>query len=159
VLVLHGAPQTEVGGLLRHLLIRGPLLSAAGRADRQYSVTFTAWRLVHRTCTGIAGVLAIVHVLLTARLYDGWSPDALWFLLSGLGLLLLTTMNWAHVGLEPCQLPTAPAVKWANVVYMAAGVAALLAVPQPHAMVLVGALAGQTVAGFQTLRPTREPDA
>lgn len=116
-------------------------------------MTFMTWRLVHRTATGVVGVLSIAHILITLRLYDSWSPEALWFLLSGLGLSLLATMNWAHVGLEPCNLPTAPAVKWANFVYVAVGLAALVAVPQPHAALLVGALTAQAIAGLSTLRP------
>lgn len=93
-------------------------------------------------------------MLLTVQIYDGWSPDALWFLLAGLGLALLALMNWAHVGLEPCNLPTAPAVKWANLVYAVVGVAALIAVPQPHAFVLVAALTTQALASQYTLRPS-----
>jgi hypothetical protein len=64
-------------------------------------------------------------------------------------------MNWAHVGLEPCSLPTAVAVKWANWVYAAFGVAALIAVPQPHAFVLVAALTAQALASQHTLQPSR----
>ena len=118
-------------------------------------MSFSAWRLIHRTATGIVGALAVAHVAMTAMIYDTWSPDALWFLLSGLGLLVLALMNWAHVGLEPCDLPTAPAVRWANVAYVVAGFAALVAVPQPHAFVLVAALITQAVASFSTLRPAR----
>ena len=94
-------------------------------------------------------------MVLTSQIYNGWSPDALWFLLAGLGLALLALMNWAHVGLEPCSLPTAVAVKWANWVYAAVGVAALIAVPQPHAFVLVVALTAQALASQYTLQPSR----
>jgi hypothetical protein len=117
-------------------------------------MSFSAWRLIHRIATGTVAALAVAHVALTAMIYDTWSPDALWFLLSGLGLLVLAVMNWAHVGLGPCELPTAPAVRWANVVYVVAGLAALAAVPQPHVFVLVAALITQAAASFSTLRPS-----
>ena len=116
---------------------------------------FETARLVHRTATGVVALLSIVHMVLTAQIYSGWSPDALWFLLAGLGLALLALMNWAPVGLEPCSLPTAPAVKWANLVYAAVGGAALIAVPQPHAFVLVVALTAQALASQYTLQPSR----
>ncbi|HXV14859.1 MAG TPA: hypothetical protein VEC56_11695, partial [Candidatus Krumholzibacteria bacterium] len=97
-------------------------------------------------------VISLLHVVLTARFYGEWSADALWFLAAGLGLLLLAVVNWAHVGLEPCRLPTAPVVLWANVVYLLLGVAALVAVPQVQAVLLVAGLAAQAVAGRFTLR-------
>lgn len=102
--------------------------------------------------------MGIAHSLLTAMFYDGWTPNALWFLGAGLGLVLLAVMNWAHVGIEPCDLPTAVAVKWANVVYGVFGIAAALAVPEPHALLLIFALLVQAVAGFWTLAgaPGRE---
>lgn len=60
-------------------------------------------------------------------------------------------MNWAHVGLEPCRMPTAPVVRYSNVVYAVFGVAAIPAVPQLHAWVIAGALLTQALAGFFTL--------
>lgn len=73
--------------------------------------------------------LSLVHSVLTVTLYDAWSPDAVWFLGTGLGLLFLTAMNLAHVGLGPCTMPTAPAVRAANWVFVLFGFGALVAVP------------------------------
>jgi len=114
-------------------------------------MSFTAWRVVHRTASGFIGAMGILHCALTAVMYDAWNPGAVWFLGTGLSLTFLAAMNWAHVGLEPCRMPTAPVVRYANVAYAVFGVAAIFAVPQPHAWVLTGALLTQALAGFFTL--------
>ena len=113
---------------------------------------FAPWRNAHRSASLVLGVLAIVHIVLTVTLYASWSPDAVWFVGTGLGLLLLAGMNLAHVGLGPCTMPTAPAVRVANWVFVLFGLAALLAVPEPQAMVIVAALVVQAVASRRTLR-------
>ncbi len=109
-------------------------------------------RPLHRGASVVVAVIALTHVGATAVYYDGWSPAAVWFSGTGLGLLLLSVINWAHVGLEPCNLPTAPVVRAANWVFAAFGVAALVAVPKPLASVLVLALLLQAVAARATLR-------
>ena len=81
----------------------------------------------------------------------GWVPEAVWFLGTGLGLLLLALMNLAHVGLGPCPQPTAVAVRYVNWFFVAFGVAAVVAVPEPQAYVVLAALLGQALAGTRTL--------
>jgi hypothetical protein len=115
-------------------------------------MTFSTWRRIHRGASVTIAVVALLHVLLTAPLYGEWSADALWFLATGVGLLLLAAINWAHVGLEPCRQPTARVVLWANVVYLLLGVSALVVVPEPQTMPLVAGLAAQAFAGRVTLR-------
>ncbi|MGI8617725.1 MAG: hypothetical protein ACR2L6_01380 [Gemmatimonadaceae bacterium] len=109
-------------------------------------------RPLHRGASVVVAVIALVHIATTAVFYDGWSPAAVWFSGTGLGLLLLAVINWAHVGVEPCILPTAPVVRAANWVFTVFGVAALMAVPEPQAGVLVLALLLQAVAARTTLR-------
>jgi hypothetical protein len=96
--------------------------------------SFMFWRRVHRIATGVVGVVALAHCALTFVLYETWSPDAVWFLGTGMALLLLAVMNWAHVGLGPCDLPTAPAVRWSNAVFAFFGVGAVVAVAEPQRM-------------------------
>lgn len=115
-------------------------------------MTFRHWRRIHLVSSGVAGGVALIHSALTPVLYGSWSPNAVWFLGTGLGLLLLAVSNWSHVGCEPCHQPTAPVVRWANFVFLALGLGALIAVPQPQAFLLVVALAGQAIAGCFTLR-------
>ncbi len=114
-------------------------------------MSFAAWRIVHRFASGFIALAGLVHSVMTAVMYSHWGPDALWFLGSGLSLVFLAAMNWAHVGLEPCRMPTAPVVRYASVVYAVFGVAAVAAVSQPHVWLLAGALVTQAVAGFFTL--------
>ena len=115
-------------------------------------MTFSTWRLLHRIGAGILGAFGVLHSSLTFIFYDEWTPDAVWFLGTGFALALLAAINWAHVGLEPCNLPTAKVVRWANVVFMLFGVAAVIAVPEPQAFVILAAIGLQTVAGLITLR-------
>jgi hypothetical protein len=114
-------------------------------------MTFARWRIVHRSATALVALMSLAHVALTAT-YDAWTPSAVWFAGTGLGLLALAVFNWAHVGLETCRLPTAPAVRGVNVVYALFGIAAVVAVPQAHAFLLLGALVTQALASWFTLR-------
>jgi hypothetical protein len=116
--------------------------------------TFWLWRRAHRSASAVVLLLSVLHVGLTPSMYGAWSSDAVWFAGAGLGLLLLAGMNLAHVGLSPCNLPTARAVVVANWIYVAFGISAVVAVPEPQAVVIVVALLVQAVAGRWTLRGT-----
>lgn len=131
-----------------------PHSSAADSADDEPLIdpAFARWRRAHRSASMVLGALAIVHCGMTIKLYAGWSRDAVWFLGAGLGLLLLAGMNVAHVGLAPCSMPTAPAVRAANWVFVLFGLGALLAIPEPQAAVIVAALLVQAVSSQRTLR-------
>lgn len=76
---------------------------------------------MHRGAAAVLGVFSALHPVVTPWVYGEWSADAVWFVGTGLGLLLLAGMNVAHVGLAPCDLPTAPAVRVANWVFVAFG--------------------------------------
>ena len=112
---------------------------------------FPLWRRIHRISSGLVGVIALVHCAVTFVFYDRWSPDAVWFFGTGVGLLTIAIMNYAHVGIEPCRQATAPVIRWLNVVYVGLGFAALAAVPEPQAVLIVLGLVGQAAAGFVTL--------
>jgi hypothetical protein len=113
--------------------------------------TFATWRRIHRASSYAVGVIALVHIAVTFMMYDAWSPDAVWFLGTGVCLLCMAVMNIAHVGLEPCALPTAPAVRWLNWLLVGLGVAAIVAVPEPQAYAVFAGLVGQAIAGQKTL--------
>jgi hypothetical protein len=113
--------------------------------------TYAAWRRVHLTASTVLCLLAVAHVALTIPIYRAWNPDAVWFMGAGLGLLLLGLLNWAHIGIEPCTMPTTRLVRWANWAFVIFGIGALVAVPEPQAMVIVGALVAQAVAAHRTL--------
>jgi hypothetical protein len=63
----------------------------------------------------------------------------------------------SHVGLAPCDLPTAPVVLWANIAYAVFGIGAVVAVPEPQAYVILVALIAQATAGHVTLRSAAAP--
>jgi len=96
-------------------------------------------------------LLAIVHSILTFRLYSPWSADAVWFLGTGLGLLLLAVLNLTHIGIEPCRQPTAKLVRWSNWLFTVFGVSAVIAVPEPQAYVILAGLFAQAIAAMSTL--------
>jgi hypothetical protein len=119
--------------------------------DAMTPSTFSRWRFVHLLSSGMLCLLALIHSALTPVLYRGWPPDAVWFLGTGLGLLLLGVSNVTHVGIEPCRQPTARLVRSANWVFLLFGIGAVLAVPEPQAYLVLAGLAGQAMAGLQTL--------
>jgi hypothetical protein len=112
---------------------------------------FWRWRLVHRTSSVMVALIALIHCGLTFMIYGEWSPDAVWFLGTGIGLFGIAVMNIAHVGLEPCYQPTAPPLRWLNWLFVGLGLAALYAVREPQAFVIVAALVGQAIASLATL--------
>ena len=111
---------------------------------------FTMWRRVHRASSSAVGVVALVHSLFTL-MWDSWSPNAVWFLGTGVGLFTLAVFNLAHIGMEPCALPTARVIRWLNWTYVVLGLVALIAVREPQAIFIVAALISQAVASWFTL--------
>jgi hypothetical protein len=103
-------------------------------------------------------VIAIVHSTLTPVIYRRWTPGAVWFLGTGLGLLLLALLNLTHVGAEPSRHPAARVVRWANWIFLLFGIGAVVAVPEPQAFVVVSALAVQAVVAHWTLPGRRAAD-
>jgi hypothetical protein len=109
------------------------------------------WRRVHLTSSGLLCLLATIHSALTPFLYSAWEPEAVWFLGTGLGLLLLAVFNLAHIGIESCRRPSARLIRWANWPFALFGLSVVLAVPEPQAFVVLAALIGQAMAGHFTL--------
>lgn len=114
------------------------------------STRFIHWRRLHRSSSYAVGVVALVHSLFTL-MWDSWSPNAVWFLGTGVGLFTIAVINLAHIGPEPCELPSASVVRWLNWIYVVLGLAALVAVREPQAVFIVAALACQAVASGVTL--------
>lgn len=113
--------------------------------------SYAHWRRLHLTASVGLGLLAAAHCVYTTFVFATWTPDAVWFLGTGLGLLLLAALNVSHIGEEPCRLPTTRPVRGANWVFLVFGGAAALAVPEPQAYVIVACLAAQALASRRTL--------
>ena len=122
-------------------------------------MSFPAWRRIHRISSSIVGLIALVHCAVTFVFYKEWSPDAVWFFGTGVGLVSIAVMNIAHVGLEPCRQPTAVAIRWLDFIFVGLGLAALVAVPEPQAALIVLGLVGQAIASLVTLPGPHRSDA
>jgi hypothetical protein len=109
------------------------------------------WRRAHLVASSVVTLFALLHAGLTPMLYGTWTPDAVWFLGTGLGLLTVGVLNLTHLGVEPCRQPTAKMVRWTNYLFAIFGVAGAAAVPEPQAMVLIAGLIGQALASHWTL--------
>ena len=108
-------------------------------------------RIVHLLASGLLALIALTHAGLTWRFYQTWSTDAVWFLGTGLGLLLLALLNLSHIGVEACRQPTTRLVRAANWAFALFGLAAILAVPELQAYAVALALGTQAVVCRWTL--------
>ena len=113
--------------------------------------SFAKWRWIHLASSALVALVSLVHIGVTFVMYDEWSPDAVWFFGTGVGLLSIAVMNIAHVGLEPCRLPTAPVLRWLNWAFVLLGAGALYAIREPQALAIVLGLVGQATASQATL--------
>lgn len=114
-------------------------------------------RRVHLAASGLVAVIALVHIGVMVPIYAEWSLDAVWFVGTGMGLLLIAGLNLAHIGEQPCYQPTARFVRAANWVYALFALTTLLAVQEAQAMALVLLLIVQAIVASRTL-PGLRPD-
>lgn len=112
---------------------------------------YPTWRRLHLLASWTVTGVGLAHCAVTVFAFHAWNERAVWFLGAGLGVLLVGTVNLAHIGLGPCRMPTTRFVRAANWAYLVFGAAALLAVPQPQAFALVLALGLQAIASRVTL--------
>ncbi len=98
------------------------------------TLAYTRWRGLHLASSGLLGLIASIHCALTWVMHANWTPDAVWFFGTGLGLMLLSALNVSHIGVEPCRQPTTQLVRAAYWVFLLFGVAATYAVPAPQAL-------------------------
>jgi hypothetical protein len=87
---------------------------------------YPTWRRAHLFASWTVAVVGLAHCVVTAFVVRAWDESAVWLLGTGIGVLFVGT-------------------------FVACGAAAVVAVPQPQAIVLVAALAVQAVASRVTL--------
>lgn len=114
-------------------------------------IAYQPARRIHLAASGLIAAMAFIHIGLAIPIYREWSPDAAWFVGTGIGLLLLAALNLAHIGLEPCRQPTARFVRAVNWLYALFGLTTLLAVPEPQAVALAFLLVVQSLVASRTL--------
>jgi hypothetical protein len=112
---------------------------------------YAGWRRVHVLASWLVIGVGAAHGIVTAFTFRAWSPEAVWFLGSALGVLLVGSLNLVHIGLGPCRMPTVRFVRAATLVFALFGAAALVAVPEPQAVVLVVGLGALVLAGRVTM--------
>ena len=108
-------------------------------------------RRIHLVASGIIAAIALVHIGLAVPIYREWNPDAVWFVGTGIGLLVLAALNLAHIGIEPCHMPTARFVRVVNWLYAIFALVTLLAVPEPQAVALAFLMIVQSIVASRTL--------
>lgn len=141
---LSGAPAPE---LIVNAIRAASEPTAVAVPDRAYA----AVRRVHASASVTIAIMSLIHLAVTPFQYDVWNADALWFAATGVSLLLIAGLNLAHIGVEPCRMPTTKLIRIANWTYVGVGLAAAAAVPEPQTMVLALAFAVQAVASQKTL--------
>lgn len=144
-------PASEL--VVSFLLVRRRAVSTESTVPEQPGLTraYSFWRRIHLGASWLLCLLALAHSALTFVLYSPWSADAVWFLGTGLGLLLLAVLNLTHIGVEPCRHFSARLVRLSNPVFALFGVAAVVAVPEPQAYAVLLGLVSQALAGQWTL--------
>lgn len=99
----------------------------------------------HALSTGLLPVLGTLHTGLTPVLYRALTPEAVWFAGTGLGLVPLGAVNRVARQAAP-RTPVRRLALTANRALAAFGVLAVIAVPEPQALLVLGAAIGAGVA-------------
>jgi hypothetical protein len=107
-------------------------------------------RRAHTICAYLVITLGLVHVALTGHACGAWvSPRALFFVGSGLGIVLLGFTNL--VFLRAVNEPLVRALcRASNVVGVAFFTLGAIALPQPQVFALLALVLAQTGMGFVT---------
>lgn len=116
---------------------------------------FAPWRNAHRSAAALLGVLGLIQIVRTPSVVSIMSADALWFAGTGLAVLLLSVINFAHIGLGPCTMPTAPVVLGANIVFALFGCWAVAVEPSLPMVIGLVAICVMLACSSVTLRTTR----
>lgn len=95
--------------------------------------------------TGLLLVLGALHAALTPFLYRAPTPEAIWFVGTGVGLVLLGAVNQVARREAP-RTPVRRLALTANWAPAAFGVLVIIAVPRPQAVPVVGSAVGAGVA-------------
>ena len=112
---------------------------------------YVGWRRLHLSASWVVTAIGITHCAVTAVAFQTWSADTVWFLGTGLAVVLIGSLNLVHIGVEPCRMPTVRFIRAANWVFVLFGGGALVAVPEPQAIAIVIGLVTQAIASRVTM--------
>jgi hypothetical protein len=110
------------------------------------------WRLVHKITTGLIIALGAVHCVFTARNYDGFTLDAMWFLGSGIAIILAGFLNVAEVRVGGKDQIVRSLCLTANLIFIVLFAAALLSLSQPQVIVGVFLFVVATIAVLANIK-------
>ena len=110
-----------------------------------------SWRRVHGVASSVVAVVGVAHLAMTPFTYSHWSREVVWSLGTGLALLCLGAVNIALLRAGPSWDETARVIRWTNYAFALFGIAAVIVVPAPEEIAMVGALLVEAVASHWTL--------
>jgi hypothetical protein len=100
----------------------------------------------------VAGLLGIAHLALTALIYASWTADSLWFVGTGLAIVIGAAANIAAI--NALDRISRTIVVIINVIMMGFFVAALSVLPGPQVIVGCILFAGLAACSWRTTIPS-----
>jgi hypothetical protein len=106
------------------------------------------WRVTHKIASGLIIALGAIHCLFTALNYDRFTLDAMWFLGSGIAIILAGFLNVAAIRVGVSDRVVRFLCLTANLVFVILFAVALWLLSQPQVFVGLAlfAVAGVSVA-------------
>ena len=96
------------------------------------------WKLIHKVTSGLIIALGVLHCVFTVLNYDSFTLDAMWFLGSGIALILAGFLNVAAIRVGGSDQVVRFLCLTANVIFVVLFAVALWALSQPQVFVGVG---------------------
>jgi hypothetical protein len=93
------------------------------------------WRAVHKITTGLIIALGALHTGFTVQNYEGFTLDAMWFLGSGIAIILAGFLNVAAIRVGGRDQVVRYLCLTANLIFVALFAAALWLLSQPQVIV------------------------
>lgn len=96
------------------------------------------WKLIHKIISGLIIGLGVLHCVFTALNYDRFTLNAMWFLGSGIAIVLAGFLNAAAIRVGGSDLVVRFLCLAANLIFVVLFAVALWLLSQPQVVVGVG---------------------
>ena len=106
------------------------------------------WRLIHKIATGLIVALGALHCAFTAQNHDSFSLDAMWFLGSGVAIILAGFLNVAALRIGATDRVVKYLCLAANLFFTILFGVALFLLAQPQVIVGLALFLTATIAVF-----------
>ena len=107
-------------------------------------------RVLLAASTALCALLGLVHLGFGFVTYRQLSPEAVWFVGTGIALLVFPALNWATFAGPSPRLPVRRLVLTLDALMVAFGVVVVRAVPAPQAYALLASFIGIGLSGVFT---------